>query len=251
MDMLATIIQQQNVTIVNPKQANHETADLNGVTLDMVSIPGGTFMMGSPETEKDRFDHESPQHQVTISPFYMGKYQVTQAQWQAVMGNNPSYFKGDNRPVETVSWNEAVEFCKKVSKLTGENYRLPTEAEWEYACRAGTTTRYSFGDDESSLGDYAWYGEDWNSGSTHPVGEKKPNAFGLYDMHGNVWEWCCSEYHSEYQGDENKCNNNAILFVLRGGSWNFNAWWTRSASRFRFMPSVRFRYFGFRLIRTP
>jgi hypothetical protein len=146
---LVTVNAQGKITNRSKKQANYETENLpNGVTLDMVSIPAGTFMMGSPETEKDRYDNEGPQHEVTISHFYLAKYQVTQAQWQAVMGNNPSYFKGDNRPVERVSWNDAVEFCKKLSKLTGQNYRLPTEAEWEYACRAGTTTCYCFGDDE-------------------------------------------------------------------------------------------------------
>jgi serine/threonine protein kinase len=129
------------------KQAQYEIEDLgNGVTLEMVSIPGGTFMMGSPETEKERLDSEGPQHRVTIQPFWLGKYPITQRQWQAVMGNNPSRFKGDNRPVECVSWKDVVEFCQRLSEKTGKTYRLPSEAEWEYACRAGTTTPFYFGE---------------------------------------------------------------------------------------------------------
>jgi formylglycine-generating enzyme required for sulfatase activity len=163
----------------------------NSIGMEFVLIPAGAFEMGSPSNEAGRDDDDGPIHQVTIkNAFYMGKYEVTQEQWRAVMGDNPSYFTGnDNLPVEQVSWDDVQEFIRKLNAKEGtDKYRLPSEAEWEYACRAGTTTRYSFGDSESRLGEYAWYTD--NSGSkTHPVGQKKPNPWGLYDMHGNVWEW--------------------------------------------------------------
>ena len=203
------------------------TLDLGGgVTMKMVLIRPGKFMMGSPETEKGRFDHEV-QHEVTISkPFYMGVTEVTQAQYEAVMGTNPSHFKGATKPVEPVSWNDAAEFCKKLSEKTRQAVRLPTEAEWEYACRAGTQTAFSFGDDPSALGDYAWW--DGNSGKTpHPVGQKKPNAWGLYDMHGNVWEWCADWYEGLQKGPvtdpSGPATDNGVRGsrVLRGGAWYF------------------------------
>ena len=158
----------------------------NSIGMEFMLIPAGTFMMGS---EKGYAD-EKPQHRVTISrPFYLGKYEVTQAQWEAVMGNNPSRFDGRNNPVEQVSWEDVRVFIARLNAHEGHTrYRLPTEAEWEYAARAGSTSAYSFGDDAARLGQYAWYGD--NSGkTTHPVGQKLPNAWGLHDMHGNVWEW--------------------------------------------------------------
>ena len=212
-------------------QPPHEnfTEDIpGGVKLEMVAIPGGSFMMGS-----DKFDDEKPIHKVAVKPFHMGKYEVTQAQWKAVMGNNPSKFKGDDLPVETVSWNDAQEFCKKLSRMTGKKYRLPTEAEWEYACRAGSTGKYCFGDDESLLKDYAWYSKN-SDGRTHPVGQKKPNAWGLYDMHGNVWEWCEDGY-DEKPG-------------LRGGSWDYDGGFCRSAYRDPYEPGFRDIAFGFRVV---
>jgi len=233
------------------KQAKYETADLNGVTLEMVSIPGGTFIMGLPETEKERLDCEGPQHEVTISPFYLGKYSVTHAQWQAVMGNNPSRFKGDNRPVENVSWDYAVEFCKKVSKLTGENYRLPTEAEWEYACRAGTTTPFSFG--ETITTDLANYYSDSNRGGTTDVGSFPPNAFGIYDMHGNVWELCADgmrDYNKTAQTDPIGPQKDGGLPVVRGGSWLIYALRVRAASRNGYIPGYDDGYLGFRCARV-
>jgi formylglycine-generating enzyme required for sulfatase activity len=165
--------------------------------IEMVYVTGGSFLMGSPENEAGRYSWEGPQHRVTVQDFYIGKYEVTQAQWRAVMGNNPSRFKGDNLPVETVSWNDAKEFCRKLSQMTGKEYRLPTEAEWEYACRAKTTGAYA-----GDLDAMAWYSKNSDS-KTHPVGQKQPNAFRLYDMHGNVWEWCEDQWHDNYNGAPN------------------------------------------------
>ena len=186
------------------------TVDLgNGVKLTMVPIFAGSFIMGSPELDKDAANEERPQHPVRITkPFYMGKYLVTQEQWEAVMHNNPSKFRGPKNPVDSVSRDDCQHFLEKLREIiprvglappfSGEGFVfcLPTEAQWEYACRAGSMTRFSFGHDESELGDYAWYR--LNSNSTHPVGERKPNAWGLYDMHGNVWEWCQDLFDGGY-----------------------------------------------------
>ena len=205
--------------------------------MEFVLIPAGAFTMGSPDSDPNAYDNEKPAHQVTISePFYMGKYEVTQAQWQAVMGANPSAFKGDDRPVESVSWNDIQDFIKKLNKqeqrANGVLCRLPTEAQWEYAARAGTTTRYSFGDDAANLDDYAWYSE--NAGkTTHPVGQKKHNAWGLYDMHGNVWEWVqdwYDPYAAEAMTDPSGPASGAER-VIRGGGWGSAALNARSARR--------------------
>ncbi|MCY2926365.1 MAG: formylglycine-generating enzyme family protein, partial [Planctomycetota bacterium] len=199
------------------------TLDLgNKVTMKLVLIPAGKFMMGSPETEKDRQPDEGPQHEVTISkPFYMGVYEVTQAQYEAVMGTNPSAFKGSENPVEQVSWDDAVEFCKALSAKTGKAVRLPTEPQWEYACRAGTKTRFGFGDDDTDLRDYAWF-SGHSLSKTHPVGEQEPNAWGLYDMHGNVWEWCSDYYADSYANAKTtdpQGPGSGTDRVLRGGGW--------------------------------
>ncbi len=240
------------------KEANYERQDLNGVILDMVSIPGGSFMMGSPESEKDRSSNEK-QHKVEISPFYIDKYPVTQAQWQAVMGNNPSYFKGDNRPVDTVSWNDAVEFCQKLSELTGDNYRLPTEAEWEYACRAGTTTQFYFG--ETITTDLVNYNGNYPYGDapkgvyhqeTTDVGSFPANEFGLYDMHGNVWEWCADIYSSDYSSSRSNPTDpsGGGSRVVRGGSWFHGTRLARAAYRDGDEPGFSYYYHGFRCARV-
>jgi formylglycine-generating enzyme required for sulfatase activity len=211
----------------------------------MVDIPAGKFMMGS-----DEDDREKPIHEVTVNAFKMGKYPVIQSQYEAVMGTNPSYFSGNpQNPVENVLWSEAQAFCEKLSELTGQKYRLPTEAEWEYACRAGTHTRYYFGDDEKQLGEYAWYSQNSYS-TTHPVGQKNPNNWGLYDMHGNVWEWCEDGWHNNYQNapkDGSSWNNNRSQNrVLRGGSWNYNPRYCRSA--YRNINDSRYGNYGFRVV---
>ena len=219
-------------------------------------IPAGEFMMGSPGTESDRSDDET-QHRVSITkPFYLGVTEVTQEQYQKVMGSNPSKFKGPQNPVETVSWADAVEFCGKLSampaeKTAGHVYRLPTEAEWEYACRSGTTMAYGFGDDASRLGDYGWF-EGNSDSSTHPVGEKKPNAWGLYDMHGSLDEWC-QVWHGAYpsgSATDPIGPTSGSYRVLRGGSWLIFAGDCRSAFRFRFAPEFRSNYLGFRVLRS-
>ena len=218
-----------------------------GITLEMIKIPAGSYLMGSGES-----DSEKPQHQVNLQKFYLGKYPITQEQYQAIMETNPSRFKDNPKnPVECVSWDDAQEFCQKLSEKTGRKYRLSSEAEWEYACRAGTQTRYYFGDDEKQLGEYAWYSENSRT-KTHPVGQKKPNNWGLFDMSGNVWEWCEDGWHNNYQNaptDGSSWNDNhsqTKLRVLRGGSWDGDPWNCRSASRFDY--GGRFDSFGFRVV---
>ena len=214
--------------------------------IEMVLIPAGTFMMGSPDDDQFYRSYEGPQHQVSVPAFYLGKYEVTQAQYQAVMGTNPSSFKGADLPVEQVSWNDAKEFCRRLSQMTGREYRLPSEAEWEYACRAGTT-----GDYAGDLDAMAWY--DKNSGSqTHPVGQKQPNGFGLYDMLGNVSEWCEDYYHSSYAGAPTNgsawLSGDSSFRVLRGGSWVSGAASLRSAYRNRFVPGDSNYLIGLRVV---
>jgi formylglycine-generating enzyme required for sulfatase activity len=211
-------------------------AQMEEVQMEFVLIPAGEFMMGSPDGDKNAYGDEKPRHKVTISqPFYLGKYEVTQAQWEVVMGNNPSRFKGWNNPVEWVTWDEIQEFIKKLNQKAGGNkYRLPTEAEWEYAARAGTTSRYSFGDEAGALGRYAWY--DSNSGdTTHPVGQKEPNGWGLYDMHGNVFErvqdWYSEKYYSGSPATDPQGPSSGTGRVFRSGSWDADARFCRSAFR--------------------
>jgi formylglycine-generating enzyme required for sulfatase activity len=234
-----------------PANSNEFSIDLgNGATLEMVKIPGGSFLMGSPETESRRDNSEGPQTQLDMEPFSIGKYEITQAQYTAVMGTNPSQFKGlDNNPVEYVSWYNAMDFCTKLSESTGKTFILPTEAQWEYACRAGTTTAYFWGDDPALAGDYAWFGENPDS-STHPVGQKQPNAWGLYDMSGNVWEWTRSifnEYpYSETDG-RNETSDTESMRTKHGGSWNNDVRLSRSAVRIGYYPQVQWFALGFRV----
>jgi len=230
----------------------------NDIQLDMMLIPDGTFIMGSPEEEKDSYNEERPQHEVTIKPFWFGQYQVTQAQWKFVaklpqvnkeLDPDPSYFKGDNRPVERVSWYDAVEFCDRLSRHTKRQYRLPSEAEWEYACRAGTKTPFHFG--ETITTDFANYdgNQTYGQGPKGVYREKTTevgsfgvaNNFGLYDMHGNVWEWCLDDWHDDYTdaptdgsawfNSDDKLSDKSGRAVLRGGSWFSNPQYCRSASR--------------------
>ena len=226
---------------------------INTLDMEFVLIQPGEFDMGSPANETGRYDDEGPVHHVTISKaFYLSKYEVTQKQWNEVMGDNPSYFKGDDLPVEFVFWDDVQEFIKKLNKKEStDKYRLPSEAEWEYAARAGTTTRYSFGDDDSKLGEYAWYRE--NSGDkTHPVGNKGANPWGLYDMHGNVWEWVQDKWHYTYNGapaDGSAWEDEiSAIRVVRGGGWFRDAGRCRSARRFSRGPGNRARILGFRLL---
>jgi formylglycine-generating enzyme required for sulfatase activity len=221
--------------------------------MEFVLIQPGEFDMGSPPNEIGRYQDEGPVRHVTIpKSFYMSKYEVTQEQWRKVMGSDPSTFNGSDLPVEMVSWNEVQEFIRKLNERESSvKYRLPSEAEWEYAARAGTTTRYSFGDDESDLGEYAWYNEN-SAGKTHPVGQRKPNSWGLYDMHGNVWEWVQDEWHDSYDGAPSDGSawegGDGADRVIRGGGWTLVARSCRSAIRSGFDPGDRSGILGFRLL---
>ena len=232
------------------KPIETRTIDLGiGVTLELVRIPGGKFLMGSPENEEGSFRDEGPQHEVTVPEFWMGKYSVTQDQYSAVIGKNPSHFKGKNLPVECVSWNDAVAFCERLSRHTGNAYRLPTEAEWEYAGRAGTTTRYYFGNNLSK--EQANFNR--NVGATTPVGTYPANKFGIYDMHGNVFEWCRDHWHDDYtdvpaDGSAWLTNDDSASRVRRGGSWNSYPRFCRSAYRYFDYPDDRINAIGFRVV---
>ena len=223
----------------------------NDIGMQFKLIPAGEFMMGSPADDPDSSSNETPQHRVQITkPFYLGAYEVTQEQYEKVMGKNPSNFKGPANPVEQVSWEDATEFCRKLSEMDDKNaYRLPTEAEWEYACRAGTSTRYNCGD-ELDLA-CAWF-EDNSDDKTHPVGEKRPNGWGLYDMHGNVWEWCSDWHGSDYYRHSPAADptgpSTGSGRMLRGGSWRLSPRSCRSAGRGRSWPVYRDNDLGFRVI---
>ena len=248
-----------------------------GVELDLVKVPGGKFMMGAAQNEEGASGDEYPQHQVTVKPFYLGKYPVTQAQWAAIaalpkinqdLNPDPANFKGsvgeasrnENRPVEQISWWEAVEFCDRLSKKTGRTYRLPTEAEWEYACRAGTTTPFHFGEILST--ELANYDGNYTYGAgkkgeyrkqTTSVGMFPANAFGVYDMHGNVWEWCLDHQHDNYKnaphdGSAWLTQNNDANRLLRGGSWNRNPALCRAADRYWHGPAYRLGHVGLRVV---
>jgi formylglycine-generating enzyme required for sulfatase activity len=224
---------------------------------EMVRIAAGEFIMGSPDSEG--YDSERPQHQVSIDSFYMSKHEVTFEQYDLFCektGRSKPDDRGwgrGKRPVINVSWHDAVAFCDWLSELSGDRYRLPTDAEWEYACRAGTTTRYNFGDSPRDLGLYAWY--DGNAGKqTHPVGNLRANAWGLYDMHGNVWEWCSDWYDESYYSGSPSSNpagpTNGQTRVHRGGSWGGGASHLRSANRNYSSPDVTTSFLGFRCARN-
>ena len=239
------------VTLTWPKIGKEISIDLpNGVKLELALIPAGSFMMGD--------ENNAPVHKVNITkPFYLGTREVTQEQWLAVMGGNPSHFKDDRNPVEQVSWEDCQEFLRKLNEkfAAGQGkFQLPTEAQWEYACRAGSTTTYCFGDDEARLGDHAWY-QDNAGGETHPVGEKKPNAWGLYDMHGNVSEWSADWYASDYYAGSPREDptgpSSGSDRVLRGGCWCDYAGLCRSANRYGLTPGHRSSVLGFRVARVP
>lgn len=249
----------------------------NGVTLNMVQIPAGSFLMGSPKDELERLDNEGPQHSVTLAKFFLGMYAITQAQWATVailpqvnqeLDPDPSNFKGSDRPVENISWWNAIEFCDRLSQNTGRQYRLPSEAEWEYACRAGTTTPFHFGEtittdlanyDGTDSANRKWSGS-YGRGpkgiyrqETMPVGSfEVANAFGLYDMHGNVWEWCADHWHENYEGAPEdgsawiSRNRNADR-LLRGGSWGYAPHNCRSAVRLNNAPDYHDADHGFRV----
>ena len=221
---------------------------VNGVIFNMIKVDGGTFTMGATSEQKNPDDDEKPTHQVTLSSYYIGETEVTQALWKAMMGNNPSYFKGDNLPVEKVSWEDCQTFIGKLNDLTGKSFRLPTEAEWEYAARGGKRSNHTQYSGGSMIDDVAWYRG--NSGSkTHSVKTKKPNELGLYDMSGNVWEWCQDWYGSygSYVQTNPTGPGSGAYRVDRGGGWDYNERGCRSSNRSSYSPGYRFCSLGLRL----
>lgn len=264
---VVTVNTQGQATKPCHKQAQYFVESLDDtVELEMVSIPGGKFTMGAPQEESESREDERPRHLVTVKPFFMGKYPITQAQWRAIaslpkikhdLHPDPSYFKGDNRPVERVSWYDADEFCDRLSKVTGRTYRLPSEAEWEYACRARTTTPFHFGATiTTNLANFCQQDQSMNKverKQTTDVGSFPANAFGLYEMHGNVWEWCADNWHEDYQdapsdGSVWVINGNSEYRILRGGSWDYFPTFCRCTYRFFENPQVKDKEFGFRVV---
>jgi formylglycine-generating enzyme required for sulfatase activity len=239
-------------------------AEKNSIGMELVLIPPGKFAMGSPNSEASRDKNNEEQVEVTLTKsFYLGRTEVTQGQWRAVMGTTPwkgkAYVReGDDYAATYVSWHAAQAFCKKLSEDENRAYRLPSEAEWEYACRGGTTTRFSFGDDESELNEHAWWGGVVGHGNAkreeyaHEVARKSANAFGLYDMHGNIWEWCDNAYADKLRGGTDPLvSAGDSSRVRRGGAWRGNAAHCRSAARDGDIPSRRNDSLGFRVARSP
>ena len=231
--VLALVVNRSGPGNSTPEHVPREEQATNTVGITMVPIPGGSFVMGDNRAAAD--STETPARQVAVAPFYISAHEITQAQWTAVMGNNPSKFRDPRRPVEQVSWLDAQAFVQELNRREGTNrYRLPTEAEWEYAARAGSTTRYSFGDDAALLDRYAWFGGAPGSG-TRAVGRKDPNAWGLYDVHGNVWEWVQDCWHDNYRGAPANAGvfpgGDCTLHVLRGGAWDSDPDYVRSTVR--------------------
>ena len=237
---------RQNSSIVR------ETIRVKGVSFDMIRVEGGTYWMGAQRTnssgrnyDKDAYGYEGPVHQESVSTFYMGETEVTQELWQAVMGSNPSDFKGSQRPVEEVSWDDCQTFIKKLNSLTGRTFRLPTEAEWEYAARGGNQSKgykYAGG---NSIHQVAWYGGNY-SDTTNPVKQKAPNELGLYDMSGNVWEWTSSYWRDNYNASEDRSHR-----VVRGGSWRTYARYARVSAREGRRPDYSYDNIGLRLVLAP
>ncbi|MEO5350512.1 MAG: formylglycine-generating enzyme family protein [Magnetococcus sp. YQC-3] len=227
--------------------------------MEFVKVPAGAFLLGSPEHEVGRSKCEGPRQHVELDEFWLGKYPVTQGEYEQVMGSNPSRFKGIRHPVEGVSWYDAQEFIRELNRRGNRHYRLPTEAEWEYACRAGSEGRWCFGSDRKLLEEYAWFDENSEEG-THPVGGKKPNAFGLHDMHGNVWEWMGTAFviyddsREKFAKMYARQNEEEIInLVARGGCWSWGSDETRSAYRLHGMPpNLRSNLpLGFRIVMVP
>jgi len=247
---LAAVFGLALIATVMPAQEKNLVVDLGeGLKMEFVLIPAGSFLMGSAIGDPD----EKPVHEVKITkPFYVGKYEVTQEQWQALMGDNPSSHQGPQNPMEQVSWLDCQDFLSKLkAKVDDLTPRLPTEAEWEYACRAGSTGAYHFGEKPADLNAYAWYDKN-SKETTHPVGGKKPNAWGLYDMHGNVYEWCADVYEASYYlsspGENPQGPSSGTIRVARGGSWSFYAENCRAAKRFWNEPTFQFDNLGFRVV---
>ena len=235
------------------KRAVHSNGNINitvnGVSFKMIKVDGGTFRMGSNDSEAS--SDEKPVHSVTLSDYYIGETEVTQELWVAVMGSNPSYFRGSTKPVENVSWNDCREFIKKLNQLTGKNFRFPTEAEWEYAARGGNKSRGYKYSGSNNISDVAWYSDN-SSWATHPVCIKSPNELGLYDMSGNVWEWCSDWYGENYYSSSPQTNpigpNSGSSRVFRGGNYISDAQFCRVAIRGRNTPDLRFDGLGLRLV---
>ena len=232
-----------------PARFSDGVLTIKGVRYEMVWVEGGTFRMGATsEQGRGVFNDEKPVHSVTLSGYYIGKTEVTQALWKAVMGSNPSFFDGDNLPVEQVSWDDCQEFIRELNALTGQNFRLPTEAEWEFACRGGNNSRGYKYSGSNYIDNVAWY--DGNSGhKTHPVGTKLPNELGIYDMSGNVWEWC-SDWYGKYSSGAQinpKGPYDGWTRVDRGGNWGRDEGHCRSSSRYTDRPADRYGNVGLRL----
>lgn len=254
-----TIVEVKEPEIREPPKPKFEnrTFNVNGVLFKMIAVEGGTFMMGSNDSEAER--NEKPIHEVTLSNYYIGETQVTQELWKAVMGNNPSHFKGDNLPVESISWDDCQKFIGKLNRLTGKTFRLPTEAEWEYAARGGQKSlgyKYSGSNnidevawyEDNSLTRTGWFGSKRDQ-QTHPVATKKANELGIYDMSGNVWEWCqdwYGSYSSSAQANPKGLSSGSCR-VNRGGSWGSYARFCRSSNRYFSVPTFRFSPLGLRL----
>lgn len=255
---LATAMNAQKDWARHLKKSGY--VETNSIGMELILIPSGTYRMGSPLSERDRDKSESQVDVTLTKPFYLGVTEVTQGQWRAVMGTRPwkrkpNVVEGDKFPATCISWDDAQEFCRKLDVKENIGYRLATEAEWEYACRAGTTTRYNFGDSEDELSNHAWWGALDGLGGierehyAHEVALKMPNAFGLYDMHGNVWEWCEDYFADQLPGktDPLVAEGAGAVYVVRGGGWSLGQRYCRSAFRSWYASSARIDYLGFRV----